>query len=71
MSSVPSGACTGSATCIAFTAGKPCANPAEAAGDCQWTCTCFENDWECTPSCGGAMCTGVQDAAVEDAADTD
>jgi hypothetical protein len=65
-SSVPTGTCTGTATCIAFTAGAPCADATQAPGECQWTCTCVADAWDCTTSCGGAMCTSPADAFVVD-----
>jgi hypothetical protein len=63
-SSLPNGACTGSATCLAWTAGEPCADATQAAGECQWTCTCVADAWDCTASCGGAQCTTTGDAAL-------
>ena len=64
-SQVPSGACKGTETCIAFTAGEPCADPAMDAGECEWTCTCIDETWSCTSSCS-TMCAEGQDGFTGD-----
>jgi len=69
-SQIPSGSCKGSSTCIAFTAGEPCANPAMDAGECEWTCTCVDDTWTCTSTCS-SMCAEVPDGFVADFSDVD